>query len=166
MAAHEYLNLSFDSPIGEVAVIASVEEPAIVAVHLPGYEPGARLDAREVVGGVPEFLDGARHQVLDYLDGHLQQFELPLSHDLVAGDLDRQVLDAVSRVHYGETVSYGQLATRIGRQGAARAVGSALGRNPLPLLVPCHRVILESGEPGNYAGGPELKRRLLSMEQD
>ena len=77
---------------------------------------------------------------------------------------DREVLEAIRRIPFGATVSYADVARAIGRPGAARAVGGALSRNPLPLILPCHRVIRANGEEGGYSGGAEHKRRMLKWE--
>ena len=80
-------------------------------------------------------------------------------------DFQRQVYEAACQIPYGETKSYGQLAADIGRPGAARAVGQALGANPVPILIPCHRVVAADGGLGGFAGGINMKKRMLEMEK-
>lgn len=80
-------------------------------------------------------------------------------------EFQRQVYQAACQIPYGETKSYGQLAEQIGRPGAARAVGQALGANPVPILIPCHRVVAADGGLGGFAGGINTKKKLLSMEK-
>lgn len=105
----------------------------------------------------------AVRQLAEYFRGERSVFDLPLSLP-EQPPLLRRVLEELGRIPYGETVSYGSLAARCGRPGAARAVGNALGRNPLPLVLPCHRVIRSDGTPGGYGGGRDRKRRLLRLE--
>lgn len=105
----------------------------------------------------------AAGQLAEYLNGERRTFDLRLE----PGELPpfrRRVLEELSRVSYGETASYGELAARCGRPGAARAVGNAVGSNPLPLVLPCHRVVRSDGSPGGYGGGAGRKRALLRLE--
>lgn len=105
----------------------------------------------------------ALRQLAEYLRGERRAFELPLA----PGELPpfrRRVLAELVRIPYGATVSYGELAARCGRPGAARAVGNAVGRNPLPVVVPCHRVVRSDGSLGGYGGGRRRKRELLRLE--
>lgn len=105
----------------------------------------------------------AARQLAGYLEGERRAFELPLSPDRLP-PFRRRVLEELTRIPYGETASYGEIAARCGRPGAARAVGNAVGRNPLPLVLPCHRVIRSDGSPGGYSGGTARKRALLRLE--
>jgi methylated-DNA-[protein]-cysteine S-methyltransferase len=115
-------------------------------------------------------LDAAKRQIGEWFAGGRQSFELPI--DLRVSDWDRLVLTGAARLQYGETVSYGELARRIGRPGAAQAVGGAMGRNPVPLVIPCHRVIAADGTLGGYGGftyadrqaALDVKRHLLALE--
>lgn len=101
-------------------------------------------------------------QLEEYLTGGRREFELEL--DLVTTPFYRRVLEEVSRIPYGETASYREVAGRLGVPGGARAVGNAVARNPLPLLIPCHRVIAHDGGLGGYGGGRERKTYLLRLE--
>ena len=117
-------------------------------------------------GGVDEGMSGgvlaeAKRQLELYFQGRLRVFQLPLL--MTATGMTRRVLEALEDVPYGETVTYGELARRIGNPGAARAVGRALGRNPLHVIIPCHRVVAARGR-GGYAGGVEHKAQLLELE--
>jgi methylated-DNA-[protein]-cysteine S-methyltransferase len=155
----------------------------IVAVGLDGETPGfvdglARrlhglvLPAED--GEVPEAwrgtLDEATRQIGEFLAGERQRFDVPI--DLRVSDWDRLVLTGAASLQYGETAGYGKLARRIGRPGAAQAVGGAMGRNPVPILIPCHRVIAAGGRIGGYGGftyadresALEIKRTLLAIE--
>ena len=166
-------------PFGPIHLAAS--ERGIVAIDLlaPPEVFAAELERR--FGQPPVVVDarsamGMLRRGLDALAGHLAG--RPGAFDDVPLDLsdrpawDRSVLDAVRAVGWGETSSYGQIATAIGRRGAARAVGGAVGRNPISLAIPCHRVIAGDGTLGGYGGGwwgsrelrLDLKRDLLARE--
>lgn len=105
----------------------------------------------------------ARTQLTEYFAGTRQQFELALLP--IGTDFQRQVWDELTRIPYGETISYGELAHRIGNPKAMRAVGLANGRNLIPIVVPCHRVIGAKGSLTGFSGGVERKRWLLDHEQ-
>ena len=111
----------------------------------------------------PGPLDAAARQLDEYFAGERRSFDLPLDLRLSHG-FRRIVLGQLSRIGYGRTASYGEIAVAAGNPGAARAVGSACRTNPLPLIVPCHRVIRSDGSIGQYLGGVEAKRSLLEME--
>ena len=112
----------------------------------------------------PGTLDTARRELDEYFSGHREAFDLPLDWRLVPGGFYRKVLRATARLPFGITATYGEIAARAGNGRAHRAAGTALGSNPLPIVVPCHRIIRSGGDPGNYGGGPELKRWLLRLE--
>ena len=151
-----------DSPIGRLrlygdhqALLAvlfeSEEPPAIATVDGPAVE-----DAR--AGALPQ----AVRQLREYFDGARRTFDLPLAPR--GTPFQQRVWRALTRIPYGRTVAYGELARRIGRPGAARAVGMANHHNPLPIIVPCHRVIGADGGLTGYGGGLERKRWLLALE--
>ena len=121
-----------------------------------------RISPRLLRGG--QALDEIRRQLADYLAGRRRRFDVPV--DLVlASPFQQEVLATLTHeVGYGRTSSYGELARRIGRPAASRAVGGALNHNPLCVVVPCHRVVASSGALTGYAGGLEAKRRLLDLE--
>jgi methylated-DNA-[protein]-cysteine S-methyltransferase len=157
---------------GIVAVSLETETPAFVD-GLAGRLRGSVVPAED--SAVPEswraLLDRAACELGEYLAGSRRSFDLPL--DLSAlSEWDRRVLGGAAQLGYGEAVSYGELARRIGKPGAARAVGGAMGRNPAMILIPCHRVIASGGRLGGYGGytyadrqaGLTLKRRLLAIE--
>lgn len=104
----------------------------------------------------------ASYQLDAYFAGQLQQFELPLATN--GTPFQQSVWDALQEIPYGETCSYGELARRIGKPTASRAVGAANGLNPIPIIIPCHRVIGSSGKLTGFAGGTETKRYLLQLE--
>ena len=106
----------------------------------------------------------ARAELAEYLTGVRSFFSVPVDLDGI-GDFQAQVLAAARAIPYGATVSYADLARRIGHPKASRAVGNALGANPVPLVVPCHRIIRGDGSWGHYAFGPRMKTALLTLER-
>ena len=148
----------FDSPVGPLTVAAS--DAGLHAIELPqNRHPQRRL------GWVPKehpVLGEARRQLQEYFDGERREFDLPLAPQ---GTLfQRQVWLALADIPYGSTISYAQLAMRVGRPAAMRAVGAANGRNPLPIVLPCHRVIGADGSLTGFGGGLPTKRFLLQLE--
>lgn len=111
----------------------------------------------------PDALEGDLDQLSAYFAGQLTSFDLDLDLSGLT-EFQAQVLQAAARIPYGQTLSYLQLAARLGRPRSSRAVGQALAGNPIPILIPCHRVIASSGALGGYAGGLDWKRRLLIHE--
>ena len=110
----------------------------------------------------PPSINQAQAEITAYLAGKLQIFQTPL--DLRGTPFQRQVWAEVARISYGATATYGEIAARIGRPKAVRAVGAANGANPLPLFIPCHRVLGTGGDLRGYGGGLELKSALLQLE--
>ncbi|MCC8334505.1 methylated-DNA--[protein]-cysteine S-methyltransferase [Streptomyces sp. R1] len=124
----------------------------------------ARLGTEPVEAPGSPLLTEATGQVRAYFAGRLRDFDLPLDWSLISG-FNRQVLrELASGVPYGSVVGYGDLAGRVGQPGAAQAVGLAMGANPLPVVVPCHRVVESDGGIGGFGGGVDTKRRLLALE--
>ena len=130
----------------------------LVSVHLS-------LDCMERKCTDP-FLKAAAIRIKEYLQGKRRDFEVKISPSALewATPFQRDVWKATSRIPYGETRTYGEIAVEIGRPRSARAVGNALGKNPLPIIVPCHRVVSSSGLGGFSGGGTEIKRFLLGVE--
>ena len=108
-------------------------------------------------------MDDARRQLDEYFDGKRQRFELRTDLRALA-EFNRVVLAELERVPYGSTATYGQLAARVDHPRAARAVGTVMNRNPIPIVLPCHRVIGSNGKLVGYGGGLERKERLLRLE--
>ncbi|MEW2132321.1 methylated-DNA--[protein]-cysteine S-methyltransferase [Streptomyces sp. NPDC005435] len=124
----------------------------------------ARLGAEPVEAPDAPLLVEAIRQVEAYLAGGRRDFDLPLDWSLISG-FNREVLrELASGVPYGTVVGYGDLAGRVGQPGGAQAVGAAMGANPLPVVVPCHRVVESDGGIGGFGGGLETKRQLLALE--
>jgi methylated-DNA-[protein]-cysteine S-methyltransferase len=155
-----------DSPFGPL-VLATTGR-GLVRIGLPNQDPDAVLD--ELAGAIsprvlehPARLDRARRELELYFEGRLQRFGLPLDWQLSQG-FRRKVLRQTARVPYGQTATYAQMAARAGSVRAFRAAGSALGSNPIPIVVPCHRVLRTGGSLGGYGGGLEMKEGLLKLE--
>lgn len=124
----------------------------------------ARLGAEPVETPGSARLTEPIRQLAEYFTGSLREFSLPLDWSLTSG-FNRQVLrELAAGVPYGTVVGYGDLARRVGQPGAAQAVGAAMGSNPLPVVVPCHRVVESDGGLGGFGGGLETKRQLLALE--
>ena len=111
----------------------------------------------------PVRLDPVRRELDEYFDGRRRTFDLVIDWSLTGG-FRRSVLEETARIPSGHVITYGALAAQIGKPSAARAVGNALGSNPVAIVVPCHRVVPAGGGVGNYGGGPERKAFLLELE--
>jgi methylated-DNA-[protein]-cysteine S-methyltransferase len=154
-----------DSPLGPLFV-ATTERGLCSVTYDPEPERLEEQLARAYgtrVLRAPRAVDEARRELDDYFEGRRRQFDLPV--DLTAvGGFHRDVLTELARVPYGRTTTYGELAARSGRPRAARAVGTAMNRNPLPIVLPCHRVVGSTGKLVGYGGGLERKEALLRLE--
>jgi methylated-DNA-[protein]-cysteine S-methyltransferase len=153
-----------ESPVGRLRLESEGE--AIVGIYFPDHRvPRHRQqpeDAQaEEHSQVPVLLDATR-QLQEYFGGWRQQFDLPLAPQ--GTDFQKQVWDELRQIPFGQSISYGELARRIGNEKAVRAVGLANGRNPISLVVPCHRVIGANGSLTGYGGGLERKAFLLKLE--
>ncbi len=150
-----------DSPLGPLTLVAS--GGALAGLYMNGRTPASAGAAGVAEDAEAAVLDEAARQLSEYFCGQRRAFDLPLALEGTA--FQRRVWDALLGIGYGQTVSYGQLADRIGRPTAARAVGLANGRNPVSIIVPCHRVVGSDGSLTGYDGGLGNKRRLLELEQ-
>jgi len=112
----------------------------------------------------PARLDDVRRELDEYFEGRRRDFDLPIDLALVRGDFARRLLEATARIPFGSTASYRDMAEAAGNVRAVRAAGNALGANPIPIVVPCHRVLRTGGALGGYTGGLDRKRRLLALE--
>jgi len=156
-----------DSPIGTLRLATAAT--GLVFIELPHangsgfagwlrrHAPGARVEE----GFAPN--RKAAKQIVEFLEGKRREFDLEI--DPRGTDFQLRVWKALCDIPYGETISYAELARRVGRPNAVRAVGSANGANPLSLVVPCHRVVNTGGKLGGYGGGLDLKAKLLAMER-
>lgn len=168
-AAEGLLDVAYakvDSPFGPLLVATTPR--GLVKVSLPNFDPedtladlAAQVSPRLLEA--PARLDDARRQLDLYFAGQLREFELPLDWQLSSG-FRRRALRAIDRIPYGHTRSYTQIARSAGNERAVRAAGSACGSNPLPIVVPCHRVLRSGGALGGYGGGLPMKEALLEME--
>lgn len=154
-----------DSPFGPLVVAAT--RRGIVRLAYPGEvdvveELAERLTPR--ILEVPSKLDEARRELDDYFAGRRDSFDLSVDLSLVRGEFTRKVLRATSRIPFGRTLTYTEVASKAGSPRGSRAAGNALGSNPIPIVVPCHRVIHASGGLGGYTGGLDRKEFLLRLE--
>jgi methylated-DNA-[protein]-cysteine S-methyltransferase len=147
-----------DSPVGDLTLVAVDGRLAGLYMERQRHRP-----AQETFGEPDSAPFGAvAEQLRAYFDGRLTEFDVPLAPR--GTPFQRTVWDALRAIPYGETITYGELAERISRPTAARAVGLANGRNPIGIIVPCHRVVGSTGDLTGYGGGIERKRQLLSLE--
>lgn len=158
---------TLDSPVGPLLLAATptglvrvafttVEEPDAVLEALAGAVSPRVLEA-------PARLDAVARELDEYFAGRRHAFDLPVDLQLAHG-FRRAALERLVEVPYGRTVSYAELAARAGSPRAVRAVGTACALNPVPLVIPCHRVVRSDGAPGAYRGGADAKLRLLTLE--
>lgn len=148
------------TPIGDLLLAG--DDAGLSLVGFPEGSMRREPEADWIYNEKP-FTD-ARQQLHEYFDGERKVFDLPLH--LSGTEFQLLVLQELRRIPYGETASYGAIAERIGRPKAMRAVGAANGRNPLPIIVPCHRVIGSSGDLTGFGGGLETKEALLRLEAE
>ncbi len=154
------------SPIGDLTVAVSRRGLARVLFEDEDLDVALDLLAREVGPRIlisTRLTQDVRRELDEYFDGSRRRFSLRLDRRLIHG-IALQVLSATARVPFGAVTTYGELAGRIGKPKAARAVGNALGSNPIPIVIPCHRVLRAGGELGGYAGGLDRKAELLGLE--
>jgi methylated-DNA-[protein]-cysteine S-methyltransferase len=156
-----------DSPLGEL-VVASTPRGLVRVAYTGFADDSAVLEqlAHKVSPRVleaPARLDGVRRQLDEYFEGERTDFDLPIDWALTAGFTTR-VLQATARIGFGRTGTYAGVATEAGSPRAVRAAGNALGANPMPVVVPCHRVLRSGGALGGYTGGVERKEFLLRLE--
>ena len=160
---------TLDSPVGKI-LLATTERGLVRLAYLDdGQEAdsalsdlAARISPR--VLDAPRRLDQPRRELDEYFAGRRRRFELPLDWQLTHG-FGRRVLQATAQIPYGVVSTYKLVATEAGSPRGFRAAGNALGANPLPIIVPCHRVLHADGGLGGYTGGLERKRRLLAVER-
>ncbi len=156
----------FETPVGSLRIVSS--ENGLVYVELPhangrgfaGWQRTHAADAEVIERRTTH--DSTIDQLLEYASGERRIFEVDL--DMRATEFQKAVYREVAKIGYGETVSYSDIAIAIDKPKAVRAVGAANGANPIPLVIPCHRVIARGGALQGYAGGLDMKARLLAME--
>ena len=150
----------FVTPLG--TMIATAAGGALTGLYFEGgrHVPAISRTWKEDPAAAP--IAECRRQIEQYLEGKRQSFDLPLAPE--GTQFQRRVWIEIARIPYGETLTYAQLAARAGAPGSARAAGAATGRNPISIIVPCHRVIASNGSLTGYAGGLERKTKLLEIE--
>jgi methylated-DNA-[protein]-cysteine S-methyltransferase len=163
---------TIDSPLGEL-LLARTEQGLVRVGYLSEsgeQQPDEQQLLQELADRIsprvlraPRALDPVRRQLDEFFDGRRRHFELPLDWRLIRG-FGVAVLRAAAAIPFGAVASYGQLAAEAGNPRAARAVGTALGHNPMPIVIPCHRVLRAGGALGGYTGGIWRKQRLLELE--
>jgi methylated-DNA-[protein]-cysteine S-methyltransferase len=167
-AREQLLDVAYDlvdTPVGTLLVATTERGLCRIAYDA---DPELELERLARAFGLrvlrsPQPVEPARRQLDEYFSGSRQRFDLAVDLALQA-DFNRRVLRELARVPYGEVVTYGELAARAARPRAARAVGTVMNRNPLPIVLPCHRVIGSTGKLVGYAGGLERKETLLRLE--
>jgi methylated-DNA-[protein]-cysteine S-methyltransferase len=157
---------SVDSPFGTLLVATTKQ--GLVRLAFPEEKVDSVLEglARRIsprIVETPRPLDPVRRELDEYFSGRRREFELPLDWTLV-GRFGRRVLGVTSEIPYGGVLSYGEVAADAGSPRGSRAAGNALGSNPIPIVIPCHRVLRAGGSLGGYGGGVERKRWLLELE--
>jgi methylated-DNA-[protein]-cysteine S-methyltransferase len=157
---------SFDSPLGPLLVAVTPRGLVRVAYEGEGDEPVLAELAERISPRVlhaPERTDAVRRELEEYFEGDRRRFSTPIDWSLVRG-FAQGVLRATAEVPFGEVTSYRRMAEAAGSPRASRAAGNALGSNPIPIVVPCHRVLHSGGGLGGYSGGIDRKRYLLTIE--
>jgi methylated-DNA-[protein]-cysteine S-methyltransferase len=161
-----YYTTTMDSPCGPLLCVVD-ESGAVVRIEFGKGRESRQIIERMLDAGIdvvedPARTAGLRRQLAEYFAGERRDFDLRLAPE--GTPFERSVWDELRKIPFGETRSYGEIAQAIGRPGAARAVGRANGANPIPIVVPCHRVIGSDGSLTGFGGGLEAKSRLLEIE--
>jgi methylated-DNA-[protein]-cysteine S-methyltransferase len=157
---------TLDTPVGSLLLAATGRGLVRVAFEIQGHDQALESLAARVsprILNAPARLDATAREMEEYFAGRRTEFDLPLDFSLSQG-FRRTVLSHLPDIGYGHTASYAQVAAAAGSPRAFRAVGTACATNPLPVVVPCHRVIRSDGSLNGYAGGPAAKRTLLALE--
>src|SRR3954454_1098202 len=160
-----------DSPFGRLLVART--DRGVVRLALPKHK-GSQQSEEQVLEDLARFvsprvlespkrLDEERRELEEYFEGKRDRFDVPVDWALTPSGFRNRALHAVARIPYGQTRPYGQIAKQAGNAGPPRAAGRACGRNVIPRIVPCHRVVQSGGAVGNDGGGPEMKRALLDL---
>ena len=156
--SNEVATLVMSSPVGMLRLTASARGVKSIEV-IKGSRAANATVARNGAGAI---VRQAEKELREYFSGRRQKFTVKL--DLDGTEFQRTAWEAMRRIPFGSTISYGEQAKAIGKPKAFRAVGSANGRNPVPIIVPCHRVLASDGSLGGYSLGLSMKRRLLALE--
>jgi methylated-DNA-[protein]-cysteine S-methyltransferase len=163
VAAAAVTHATIGSSLGELTVEA--RDGVVTGLYFPHHwhlpDRASFGASRDVADG--DVFDDVRRQLGEYLAGERREFDLPV--DLAGSAFQRRVWDRLAAIPYGTTVSYGQLARELGDGVTAQEVGAAVGRNPVSIIIPCHRVVGATGKLTGYAGGLDRKRALLEIER-
>jgi len=160
LADRSLCRAAIDTPVGSLTLLAG--DAGLAAVLWENDDPDRVPLGRLLRNASHPVIEAASAQLREYFNGRRRSFDLPL--DPAGTPFQKQVWHALRTIPYGQTRSYAQIARQIGRPSAARAVGAANGRNPLSIIVPCHRVIGSSGKLTGFAGGLKVKAQLLTLE--
>ena len=150
-----------NSPIGDIMLVA--DNSALIGIYFVGCDHIPAASGRWTLDPKHPVLQQAATQLDEYFAGKRTEFSLPLH--LAGTEFQEKVWREIARIPYGETISYSDLAKRAGATHAIRAVGTSTGRNPVSIVIPCHRVVGKDGNMRGFAGGLERKRRLLDLEK-
>jgi methylated-DNA-[protein]-cysteine S-methyltransferase len=158
-----------DTPVGRM--VAARTRRGLVRLAYEDHNGGEELVVQRLADRIsprvlqaPARLDDVRRELEEYFAGRRTAFDLPIDWSLVRGEFGRRVLQATARIPFGQVSTYREVAARAGSERAVRAAGNALGANPIPIVVPCHRVLRSGGGMGGYTGGLHRKERLLEIE--
>jgi methylated-DNA-[protein]-cysteine S-methyltransferase len=158
-----------DSPVGKLLLAATGN--GLVCLHYVSRDADLEQSLQQLAQRIsprvllaPRRLDAPRRELDEFFGGRRRDFDIPLDFTLIKPGFTRRVLEETAHIPFGRTVSYKGIAGLAGNERAFRAAGTALGSNPLPIVVPCHRVLHTGGGLGGYTGGLDVKRRLLALE--
>lgn len=149
-----------DSPVGEITMVATDEGLISLAWSVDGRKPVIPANAEKYDNKI---LKLAKKELTEYFAGQRTNFSVPVQPSGTA--FQRQVWEALNQIPYGQSVSYKDIAVKLKNPAAVRAIGQANGANPVPIIIPCHRVVTASGALGGFSGGLERKRQLLKIEK-
>jgi len=157
---------TMDSPVGPI-MLAATQRGLVKISFGRSFEPDSFVAQLAAVSPrvleAPGYFEAIRHELDEYFEGRRTRFDLPLDWSLTGG-FGRRVLRQTALIPYGKVSTYRDIAAAAGNPRASRAAGNALGANPIPIVVPCHRVLRTGGAIGGYGGGPEVKEFLLKLE--
>jgi methylated-DNA-[protein]-cysteine S-methyltransferase len=157
MKSYSYLKTE---TLGDLLLVATSTH--LVGIYFPNHKSGPKLPGNWKLDAKHPILHQAGRELQEYFEGKRTSFSVPISYD--GTDFQNEIWKQIARIPFGDTVTYSELAQRAGAPAAVRAAGTATGRNPLSIIVPCHRVVAKNGGMGGYAGGLDRKKNLLKIE--
>ena len=152
---------AFNSPLGNILCLS--DGISLTGIYFQNHKPCLVFDKSWICNQNLKIFDATKIQFLSFLNAKRKEFEIPLTY--IGTKFQRSVWAALSKIPYGKTVSYTEIAEEIGNADGVRAVASAISRNPISVVIPCHRVISKNGTISGYAGGIQRKLRLLKLEK-